>query len=680
MKSRIEPNPSQSKYIWRNNYPSLRSWKIGSFKSIDKPVEVELAPLTVVVGANSAGKSSLLQSILMMAQNSTSVNREVTPQLRGNLELNSYLVQLGSMKETVCDFTERKNRKFSIELGGIWFSGDRPISHFQNRGIEGSRQLRRESTIEKGHGGVMLDWDTELVPLGGEKESGIAVVSESNASITINGVIEQKVNARIRRQLAGFDVAKSKYDQFSFEHSSALGPSREVSKSADLKNDLADALYTEQNDAVCFRSALPISGLQLVNIVEYIFRHQAPLYYDAKDRNYSYQVNSISESDLRGDDSIFETLELAADAYLNELVAVARAILQQDQVADELSISILSNKVEQLPFISPIRIPFNYIRRPGAVDKYEDRKAESNNFLDLVKTKLNVLYGNSEWIEREVLCSPDGRRTRNPIYKNSKTASVIELWNRYLSESILYLGPLRAAPKSTYGLGSGTVNSNIPIGESGEYLAKTLFNERILRRYPVLESGELRPSRITLEEAVSSWYHELCIVPETENSIAVQDPGRQGYQLNIGKRTLANVGFGVSQILPVIAICLMAKPGDLVLLEQPELHLNPGMQQKLADFLLHMVKTGRQIIVETHSEYLITRLRRNAAMNESDHRYFGIIFAEREPETGTSYRTVNVNDHGDLSEWPKGFFDQVAEDLRVLMRRAAERRESSPKE
>jgi predicted ATPase len=143
--------------------------------------------------------------------------------------------------------------------------------------------------------------------------------------------------------------------------------------------------------------------------------------------------------------------------------------------------------------------------------------------------------------------------------------------------------------------------------------------------------------------------------------------------MNIGSRTLANVGFGVSQILPVITLCLITDPGNLILLEQPELHLNPGMQQKLADFLLEMVKTGRQIIVETHSEYLITRLRRRAATNESDYKYFGIVFAERDPEEGTSYRSVNVNEQGDLSEWPKGFFDHVAEDLRILMRKAAER-------
>lgn len=675
-------NPSKHNFdvedfAWSKNHSSLRKWRLGSFKSINAAAEIDLAPLTVIVGANSAGKSSLIQSILLMAQNATSPFREATPQLRGNIELNSYLVQLGTMKETVCDFSNRKNKKFSLEFGGLWFTGDRSINHFQNRALFGTRESRREATIERGYGGVLLDWETEFVPQDNNKDSGIAVVHESQASIYIAGKKEQNVSARARRQLSGFEVTRSKYEHFSFEHSSSLSSSKDsVSQLAEASSPQGNEPYAEENDAVCFRSGLPVSGLKLVNVVEYIFQHQAPLYYDAKDRGFKYELSSVVESQLMADETLFDTLDQAADAFLEQLAEVARAILQQDQIADDVNISMLSNRVEQMPLIMPQRIPFIYLVRPGRSDLYEDRKLEADNFFELVKSKLKARFANSEWVEKEVLCSADGRRTRTPIYKNSKTASVIELWNRYLSESVLYLGPLRAAPKDTYGLGSGTVNSNIPLGESGEYLAKTLFNERTLKRYPILEKGELRPHRISLEEAVSIWYQELCITPDAEDLIEVQPPSRQGYQLNIGQRTLANVGFGVSQILPVIALCLMASPGSIVLLEQPELHLNPGMQQKLADFLLNMAKTGRQIVVETHSEYLITRLRRNAASNPDDHKYFGIIFAERDSEVGTQYRPVSVNAFGDLSEWPKGFFDQVADDLRVLMRKAAERKKN----
>ncbi len=675
MTSKQTSSSNEEIYAWSKSHASLRKWRLSSFKSIGGAVEVELAPLTVLVGANSAGKSSLIQSILLMAQNAVSAFREVTPQLRGNLELNSYLVQLGSMKETVCDINAKKNKKFSIELGGSWFLGDRPLTYFDSKSVKDRTRVRRESISPRGEGGILLEWETEFIPQQNDKDSGIAVVHESSASISLDGSKVQQIRARARRPLSGFEVAQSKYEKFSFEHSSSLSSSKDpIHDDSNSTEPESSLRYSEENDAVCFRSGLPVSGLQLVNILDYIFSHQLQVFYQVSFGDSKYENSLFSPEGTINEEKAYATKDQAADAFLEELADRARAILQQDQVADDLNMSVLSNRIEQIPLLSPSRIPFDFLRKSQESDKQDNSIEEIDDFFSLVKSKLAGRYANAEWTEKEVLCSSDGRRTRDPIYKNSKTASAIELWNRYLSESVLYLGPLRAAPKSTYGLGSGTVNSNIPLGESGEFLAKTLFNERILKRYPILENGELRPRRTTLEEAVSFWYQELCITPEIQDSIAVQAPGRQGYQLNIGQRTLANVGFGVSQILPVIALCLMAPPGSLVLLEQPELHLNPGMQQKLADFLLHMVKTGRQIIVETHSEYLITRLRRNAATNSEDHKYFGIIFAEKDQETGTHYRPVNVNDSGDLSEWPQGFFDQVADDLRVLMRKASERK------
>lgn len=668
-------NSNKEIYAWSKSHASIRKWRLSSFKSIGGAVEIELAPLTVLVGANSAGKSSLIQSILLMAQNAISAYREITPQLRGNLELNSYLVQLGSMKETVCDFNAKKNKKFSVELGGSWYLGDRPLTYFDSKSVKDRTRVRRESVSPRGGGGILLDWETEFIPQQNNKDSGIAVVHESSASITFADSKLQQIRARARRPLSGFEVAQSKYEKFSFEHSSSLSSNKvSINGNSKLTEEESSPRYSEENDAVCFRSGLPVSGLQLVNILDYIFSHQTQLYYQVSFGVSKYEKSLFTSESTTIEENLFATKDEAAGAFLEELADKARAILQQDQVADDLNMSILSNRIEQVPLLTPNRIPFEFLRRSQESVKQENATQEIDDFFSLIKSKLAGKYANAEWTEKEVLCSSDGRRTRDPIYKNSMIASAIELWNKYLSESVLYLGPLRAAPKSTYGLGSGTVNSNIPLGESGEFLAKTLFNERILKRYPILENGELRPRRTTLEEAVSFWYQELCITPEIQDSIAVEAPGRQGYQLNIGQRTLANVGFGVSQILPVIALCLMAPPGSLVLLEQPELHLNPGMQQKLADFLLHMVKTGRQIIVETHSEYLITRLRRNAATSSEDHKYFGIIFAEKDQETGTHYRAVNVNDSGDLSEWPKGFFDQVADDLRVLMRKASERK------
>ena len=88
----------ESKFIWGSKLTSLRKWRIGSFKSVDKAVEVELAPLTVVVGANSSGKSTLIQSILLLAQNAVRIDEKNTAKERGIFELNGPLVQLGTFQ------------------------------------------------------------------------------------------------------------------------------------------------------------------------------------------------------------------------------------------------------------------------------------------------------------------------------------------------------------------------------------------------------------------------------------------------------------------------------------------------------------------------------------------------------------------------------------------------------
>ena len=78
--------------------PMLKKWRIRNFKSI-KSAEIEFAPLTVLVGANSAGKSSLLQSILLMAQNASQDAEIVTLSSRGSIFFNGQLVELGSIRE-----------------------------------------------------------------------------------------------------------------------------------------------------------------------------------------------------------------------------------------------------------------------------------------------------------------------------------------------------------------------------------------------------------------------------------------------------------------------------------------------------------------------------------------------------------------------------------------------------
>ena len=643
----------ESKFIWGSKLTSLRKWRIGSFKSVDKAVEVELAPLTVVVGANSSGKSTLIQSILLLAQNAVRIDEKNTAKARGIFELNGPLVQLGTFQETACDLVETKTP--SMEFGGNWVTNSRSL------GVNRQSILRVDDRA--------LIWNLSLQPLEKNLDSGVALLKNADVKYTFEDELLESVEANIKKSKSITDLLQSKYEIFSFKHNALL-----ENRNAEGGRNL---LARHKIQAVSFRSGLPYSGLMTKNIVEYLFENQSRLFDESM--LFGEKVDQFLDPDEK---PIFkyENIDKLIEAYIVELADFGRRILQQDRSSEDRNVGSLSQRVEEYLLIPEEKFPesvrkFFGVWRSEYSEAKESKAANvfANHFFKDLRLRFDEIYANAEWVHESTFCLPNGKRTTKITPPQSgELQGAVGSWNKYLAENVLYLGPLRVGPRATYGIGTSVENSNIPLGESGEFLAKKMFIDDTPRAYPIVEQGIIRDARFTLEEAVTFWYRQLAATGD-DNSISVDAPNRQGYPLKIGTRTLANVGFGASQILPVLGLCLSASPGDLILLEQPELHLNPGMQQKLADFLLVMSKTGRQIIVETHSEYLITRLRRNAATDSEAHKYFTIIFVERDAKTGTSYRTVNVDEQGDLSEWPKGFFDHVAEDLRILMRKAAER-------
>lgn len=236
---------------------------------------------------------------------------------------------------------------------------------------------------------------------------------------------------------------------------------------------------------------------------------------------------------------------------------------------------------------------------------------------------------------------------------------------RHIIGQVQYLGPLREEPKAaneatTHHLGS--------VGPRGEDTV-AVIRERARSPVVVPLPNRAAPTSTTLIEALRAWVTHLGLVEdvETENLAAL------GLALKVkphgmeDKLPLTSVGVGVSQLLPVLVLCLLSKPGSVILLEQPELHLHPALQQRLADFFIVISKSGRQLIVETHSEYMLSRLRRRIAEDPEDQLLdlAKVVFAERDQTTGLStFSNIDLTPYGNITEWPKGFFDQASEDER----------------
>ncbi len=232
-----------------------------------------------------------------------------------------------------------------------------------------------------------------------------------------------------------------------------------------------------------------------------------------------------------------------------------------------------------------------------------------------------------------------------------------------LQDRVRYLGPLRQEPRPYFDFGD---DGRPDVGAAGEHLSQVL-------QWHGTESVDVPGlGQADLVDGLQYWLRELEVVED----VTVEARGRAGVSIEVRPTDLdrqvdlTSVGVGVSQVLPVLTVCLLAEPGDIVLLEQPELHLHPALQMRLADFLLACVDSGRQIIVETHSEHLVNRLRRRAAEAESGRigELVRIVFAERDDNGHTSFRPSDVNPLGGLSEdWPDGFLDLGARDAQKLL-------------
>ncbi len=122
-----------------------------------------------------------------------------------------------------------------------------------------------------------------------------------------------------------------------------------------------------------------------------------------------------------------------------------------------------------------------------------------------------------------------------------------------------------------------------------------------------------------------------------------------------------NVGFGYSYILPLVITGLIAKPDEVIIIENPEAHLHPRAQSKIAEFFSKVASTGVQIFIESHSEHILNGLRVNALNkevtidnNDLKVHYFSEDFSTIE---------LNIDEKGKIANWPYGFFDQQEIDL-----------------
>jgi predicted ATPase len=231
-------------------------------------------------------------------------------------------------------------------------------------------------------------------------------------------------------------------------------------------------------------------------------------------------------------------------------------------------------------------------------------------------------------------------------------------------KQISYLGPVREFPEPIYIWGG---DSPTDVGPWGEDTIAALLASRA------------KPSEVSsIEKRVAKWLKKMGMIHSFSlRSIA---RNRRDYEVRVRitpKSTevlLTDVGFGVSQILPVLVLCYYVPEGWTILLEQPDIHLHPSVQSHLADVLVDVVKNRHvQIIVESHSEHLLHRLQRRIAEEVISADQVALYFCRM--EGGASHiEPLRLDDYGNITNWPENFFGDEMGDLVAMTKAAINRR------
>ena len=242
------------------------------------------------------------------------------------------------------------------------------------------------------------------------------------------------------------------------------------------------------------------------------------------------------------------------------------------------------------------------------------------------------------------------RKEAMNLLRISNLTEMLKFHTQEFFSSMIYLEPLRIIPERFY-ISSGRTFTNI--GRRGEHLVEILdmLDEEKKKNLDKWLVNLDLATKINLETVARG---------KSIKQITTTDPNTR-FKIN-----LADSAFGFSQIIPFIVEGINCERESLIIAEQPEIHLNPKIQSKLGDFLIHLyTKRSVKTLIETHSEHLVLRLQRRIAEGDISADNIAIYFFEQDKD-GTSVKELNIDENGHFIEWPEGFFeDDLADAYKI---------------
>ena len=245
---------------------------------------------------------------------------------------------------------------------------------------------------------------------------------------------------------------------------------------------------------------------------------------------------------------------------------------------------------------------------------------------------------------------------------------------RKLFKHFYSLGPNRIQPKRSYHWDD---KDPTDVGLWGDKVIDALLCAH-MRRVKISKQGEA----VTIEDRISEWLREM----DLAYSFSLEPIGAlkdDNYEVRIQKSatspavTLADMGYGLADVLPMLVLCYYTPEGSILILEQPGIHLHPKAQADLADLLIEVItERNLQILIESHSEHLLTRLQLRIAEQKITANETALYFCENENGVST-IKSLDVDDLGNIKNWPKDFFGNVRGDLVKMTREQMKRQKKA---
>ena len=227
--------------------------------------------------------------------------------------------------------------------------------------------------------------------------------------------------------------------------------------------------------------------------------------------------------------------------------------------------------------------------------------------------------------------------------------------------SLTYITAERIGPRDYYPL-EDELNAQV-VGPKGEHSISLLYSKRDKK---VSDRVAIKPIAPTLINQVQAWMQ--CFFPKCE--LTVEKVAKIN-AVTLGLRTSSDtnfhrpihVGFGLTQILPIIVASLAADVGDLLLIENPEVHLHPSGQVLMGQFLATIADSGVQVVLETHSDHILNGIRRSVKNKNISENNVILHYVRAREEDHDQVITPQIDEKGNIDFWPEGFFDQFDKDI-----------------